>query len=164
MTFNAKSIIKTVPLMSNKFAELFAVLCKILLAVLPLMVSYAAISRYFWSRPFGWVVEVSEFFLIAITFLSAAWVFKKDSHVRVDVFLNMMSQKWKNRIFQVTRVLFLVVLLILIYSGALVIRNCYVKNITTVTSFSFPQYILIAIITVGLFLLFLQLLFKVNPD
>jgi TRAP-type C4-dicarboxylate transport system permease small subunit len=47
--------------------------------------------RYGFTSPILWVVEPSEYALLWITFLGAAWVLRHGGHVRVDILLQYLS-------------------------------------------------------------------------
>jgi C4-dicarboxylate transporter DctQ subunit len=47
--------------------------------------------RYGFNSPIRWVVEISEYALLWITFLGAAWVLRSGGHVRVDIMLQYLS-------------------------------------------------------------------------
>jgi hypothetical protein len=61
----------------DRILDFFFVLAGILLAFSALSVAMAIVSRYFFNRPWGWVVEISEYILLYITFLVSARVLKK---------------------------------------------------------------------------------------
>ena len=58
-----------------------------MLVVLALLVSIniEVFSRYLFGRPTTWVTEFSAYFLVAITFLCAAFVQRSDRQVRVTL-------------------------------------------------------------------------------
>ena len=47
--------------------------------------------RYGFNRPIAWVVELSEYALLWITFLGASYVLRHGGHVRVDILLQYLS-------------------------------------------------------------------------
>jgi C4-dicarboxylate transporter DctQ subunit len=47
--------------------------------------------RYGFNSPIRWVVELSEYALLWITFLGAAYVLRHGGHVRVDILLQYLS-------------------------------------------------------------------------
>ena len=56
---------------------LVAIAC-VILSLVMLSVCLEVFLRYFLNRPQVWVIELSEYALLYITFLSAAWVLKSD--------------------------------------------------------------------------------------
>jgi TRAP-type C4-dicarboxylate transport system permease small subunit len=49
--------------------------------------------RYLFNKPLGWVKEVSEYILVGLGFLVAAWILKDDAHVKMDLVLNKVSSR-----------------------------------------------------------------------
>ena len=47
--------------------------------------------RYGFNSPISWVVELSEYSLLWITFLGGSWVLRNGGHVRVDILLQYLS-------------------------------------------------------------------------
>lgn len=47
--------------------------------------------RYGFNSPISWVVEISEYSLLWITFLGGSWVLRNGGHVRVDILLQYLS-------------------------------------------------------------------------
>ncbi len=68
-------------------------LADVILMFLMLSVCADVILRYFFNRPQAWVAEISEYLLLYITFLGAAWVLKNEGHVIVDVLVAQVSPK-----------------------------------------------------------------------
>ena len=52
--------------------------------------------RTFFNRPQEWVMELSEYALLYITFLSAAFVLKKEGHIVVDLVTCRLNVKKRN--------------------------------------------------------------------
>ncbi|HEX7073949.1 MAG TPA: TRAP transporter small permease [Hyphomicrobiaceae bacterium] len=49
------------------------------------LASAQVISRYGLNRPIPWIEEVSAILLIWMTFIGAAWLVRKDRHIRVEL-------------------------------------------------------------------------------
>lgn len=69
------------------------------IAVLLMMVfsAYDIGARYLFNEPTSWVVEVSGYLLVAITFLGAGYAEKRGAHIKVD--LALQAVRGKARIF-----------------------------------------------------------------
>jgi TRAP-type C4-dicarboxylate transport system permease small subunit len=55
--------------------------------------------RYSFNRPISWMLELTEYAMLYIPFLGAAFVLKEDGHIRIDLvitFLNERSRGWLN--------------------------------------------------------------------
>jgi TRAP-type C4-dicarboxylate transport system permease small subunit len=60
-------------------------------AFITLAICVEVLMRYGFNRPLTWVVEVSEYALLWMTFLGTAWVLRQGGHVRVDILMQFFS-------------------------------------------------------------------------
>src|SRR4030042_4723038 len=65
----------------DRLLDFFAVLAGIVAAFITVAVSAGIITRFMFNRPLAWVIEISEYSLLYIAFLSAAWGMKNNKHV-----------------------------------------------------------------------------------
>ena len=133
-----------------------AFLAGILLIFMMLSVSVAVASRYLLGRPIGWVIETSEYILVYITFLVAAWVLRGEGHVKMDIVLNRLNPRTQSLINTITSAISIIVCFIFTWFGAKVSWHFYQVGYFTTTLLELPKFIFIAIIAVGFFLLFIQ--------
>ena len=71
----------------------FSFVAGLLLAFILLSVCLEVVMRYFFNRPLQWVVELTEYALLYITFLGTAWLLRSEGHINVDVFLTLFSRR-----------------------------------------------------------------------
>ena len=64
-----------------------------LVVYLAVTLDFEIVMRYFFNRPTTWVIDFSEYALLYITFLGAAWVLSKEGHVKIDLLLNALSPR-----------------------------------------------------------------------
>jgi C4-dicarboxylate transporter DctQ subunit len=140
----------------DRILDFFFVLAGILLAFSTLSVAMAIVSRYFFNRPWGWVVEISEYILLYITFLVSARVLKKEGHVKMDIILDHLNPKVRSVVNIITSTICTAACLILTYYGAKVTWDLYRTKAFTYTMYKFPKFIFTMAIFIGSLLLFLQ--------
>ena len=58
-----------------------------------LSIDFEVVMRYFFNRPIAGVVDFSEYGLLYILFLTAAWVLARERHVKVDLLLSALSSR-----------------------------------------------------------------------
>ena len=114
--------------------------------------------RYFFNKPTGWVLQVSEYILLYIPFMAAAFVLREDGHIRVDIILNRLGSKAQELLNTLTSILASAVLLVLTYYGGYITLDFYQRNVPTLKYLKIPEYLVVAIIPVGCFLFALQFL------
>lgn len=144
----------------DRILDAFFFFAGILLAFATISVALAVCSRYFFSRPWGWVPEVCEYILLYITFLISAWVLKHDEHVRMDILINLLPATAQAVVNAITSVISALVCLIIAIFAARVTWGLYQSKAFTYTILELPKFIFTAVIVVGTVLLFIQFLIK----
>ncbi|MBA7707404.1 hypothetical protein ES703_116276 [subsurface metagenome] len=148
-------------------------LAGILLIFMMLSVSVAVASRYFLGCPIGWVLESSQYILLYITFLVAAWVLRGEGHVKMDIILNRLNPRAQSLINTITSAISVIVCFILTWFGVKVTWHFYQVGYFTTTLLELPKFIFIAVIAAGSFLLFIQFVrrtygylrsWRISPD
>ncbi len=145
----------------DRLLDFFAVLAGIVAAFITVAVCAGIVTRFMFNRPMAWVIEISEYSLLYIAFLSAAWVMKNNKHVSVDLVYNSFSPKNKVVSDLFTSILGGLVFLIVTYFGFKVTRNQYITKYFTPTFLEAPKFIVTLIIPVGSFLLLIQIIRKI---
>jgi C4-dicarboxylate transporter, DctQ subunit len=135
-----------------------ALLAALLMVFIILAVDLEVITRYVFNSPIIWVVEVTRYCLLFMTFLGTAWVLKNERHVSVDLVLNQLSSKTRALITTITSLLCAAVCLILTFFGAWVTLETYQLGYLMASELEPPQFIIHFIVPVGFFLLSIQFL------
>lgn len=134
------------------------IIAGVLLVLITLGVSVGVASRYFFNRPIGWIVEISSYGLLYITFLVAAWVLKEDGHVSMDFIVERFNPKARAVINMLTSATSAVVCLVLTWFGLAVTWNLFKTKHFTSTMLELPKSIIIVVIALGSLMLFIQLI------
>ncbi len=103
-----------------------------------------------------WVIEVNETLVLYITFLSAAWLLKNDWHIKVDILVIRLNPKSQALLNMVTSFIGAALCLLITYRATLTSFDLWQRNIFQTTILELPTAPLIAIISIGSFLLFIQ--------
>lgn len=102
----------------NRFSDLMGWIAGILNLLMLLNVFYDAIMRYFFNRG-SIALQEMEWHLFAVVFLfGIAYALKEDGHVRVDVFYDRFSPRWKAIVNIGGTVLLLLPLSVLVIEGS----------------------------------------------
>jgi len=139
-----------------RIIDITTLLAGILVIFLMLSVGLEVTLRHFFGRPTSWVVEIAGYILLYIPFLVAAWVLKREGHVRMDLVLNQLSPKSRSLVDAITSVIGAIICFVLTWFG--VKAALYFIGYQTPTILMMPKSIIIAIIPVGALLLFIQFL------
>lgn len=138
--------------------NVMAYIAAILTAFLTIAISYATISRFFFGQPMAWVVEISCYSLVYITFLAAPWLLREDGHVKIDLIPNLLPPEKQSRLKIVVCILGLTASIILLIFGYRITLSNYLSNVITMDILRIPKYLLLIVIPFGSFFLVLQFL------
>ncbi len=130
----------------------------VILAFAFLSVCVDVVMRYFLNRPMIWVEELTEESLLYITFLGAAWVLRREGHVKIDLVVNRLGWRAQTWLGIVSSIVGIVISLVLIYYGARVTWDQWVRGVYWTTTLSIPNAYYLVIVPIGSFLLLIQFL------
>ncbi len=114
------------------------------------------IMRYWFQAPMGWVVEVCEYLLLYVTFLGAAWLLRKNGHVRVDLVYFYLSQRSIARLKFITAVAGSIACAILVVIGCQSTIDAFIRGNPEIKTLSIPKWTLLWVIPYGSLLLSIQ--------
>lgn len=137
-----------------------ATLGAIAILFMMLAISFAVITRYLWNRPLAWVVEISSYLMLYITFLGTAWLLRREGHVEVDLFLAQAKPRTRAFLKGITSLGGAVVGFVLAWKGSLVTIDYFERGVTVMGILNTPQYLLMGIIPVGGFLLGVEFILR----
>lgn len=121
-----------------------------------LMVCLDVVLRYFFNSPIGGVLQFSEYVLLYIPFLAAAYVLKDERHIKIDIILNRLSPKVQVAVNLITSIFGVLVLLVLSYYGTYITFDYYRRGVPTLKYYKIPEFLVIMVIPFGCFLFALQ--------
>ena len=146
----------------ERILDISGVLAGVLIVAIMLAVSVDVVCRYFFYSPIVGVDEISATFLLYITFLSAAWLLRREGHIRIDILFNRLKPKAQARLDIITSVIGAILSLILVWYGTLATLDAWSRGVVYPTVLEIPRASSMVIIPVGGFLLFLQFLRRVR--
>jgi len=127
-------------------------------------ISYAVIMRYVWNKPVPWIVEISSYLMLYITFLGTAWLQRKGGHVEVDLFTGRLKPRVRAAFKTITSLGGAVVGFILAWKGSLVTVDYFQRDVTAIGILNTPQFLLMGIIPIGGFLLLVEFLLQARQQ
>ena len=117
--------------------------------------------RYFLNRPTRWVVETTEFMLVFICFLSAAWILEVDGHVKMDLILNRLNKKRQNIMNIFTSFVGLVYVCFVMWATWSWAWESLQKGARFNTVLQEPMFPILVVMPIGFLLLALQFIKKI---
>ena len=135
---------------------IMVVVSAILLLGLTFIVGADITLRYLFNRPLGWVKEVSEYILVGLGFLVAAWILKDDGHVKMDLVLNKVGSRVQTMMNIITSIISTIIVFIMTCFALRVIVDFYRTKLVAPSVLEPPKWILLTPIFVGCLLLAIQ--------
>jgi len=132
------------------------IIAAILLVGMTFLVGTDITLRYVFYRPLGWVKEVSEYILVFLGFLVAAWILKDDGHVKMDLVLNNVSPRVQTMMNIITSLISIIVVFIIAWFSLRVILQFYQTKLVTPSVLEPQKWVLMTPIFVGSLLLAIQ--------
>lgn len=118
--------------------------------------------RYFFNLPQIWAVEVTEYAMLYMTFLGAAWLLKEDRHVKIDLLFAFIRPRTQALLNAVSALLGAVVCVVLLSYGSWSTWHHYVKGLTTFSAMQPLKWPFLVVIPFGSLLLLVQFLRNAN--
>ena len=105
--------------------------------------------RYVFNRPIGWMLEVTEYAMLYIPFLGAAFVLKEDGHIRIDLVITFLSERSRGWLNVFTSFVGGMVMLTYTYFGAQVTLDYFKRGVPSLESLKTPMFLILMIIPIG---------------
>lgn len=144
----------------NKAEELLNFISRIALFIMMVLISVDTGARYFFNRPFQGVLEITELYLMGtIIFFSISYITREDGHIRVDLIARHFREPLRRKLEVVFKILTLsFFLLITIETSDVAFRSFFEKE-EILGHIPWPVYVSWLIVSVGIFVMCLRLLF-----
>lgn len=142
----------------DRIIDFSALLADILIIFVMLIIVAAIVLRPM-GIPLPWVMEVSEYSLLWITLLGAAWLLKRGGHVKIDLLFSRLNLKTQTILNIVISIFGVIACLTITWFGIQVTKNSFlISEYYSGTDLSLPKYPIVAVVPIGFFLLFIQFL------
>jgi TRAP-type C4-dicarboxylate transport system permease small subunit len=135
-----------------------AFLSGVLLMAITVFISWAVGMRYLNFNPPVWVIQYTEYALLWITFLGAAWLLREKGHIRIDTLISRIPPRIARWLELFNDMVGLAIAIVIFWFGSTNTLDLYSRGIMDVKAVTLPMYALFAIIPLGGLLLLLQFL------
>jgi len=142
----------------DKVLDIMALIAGIFSLSIMVLICYLVVMRYLFASPPAWILEVCEYLMIYITFLSAAWLLRKNGHVRVDILLNWLPLFAKNLLLLATSFVGFLSCCAIAWFSLSVTVDKFDRHILTIQTLRVPEWTLFIIIPIGSLFLLLEFL------
>ena len=142
----------------DRIIRILFILACVLLTMGWLSVCYEVVMRYLFARPQMWVVDTVAYSLVYITFLSAAFVLKRDGHVKMDWVIDRLDPRNQALVNMITTILSGIMWLVICWFTAQLTWRLFLEGEHIDTGLQPLKAPLVVIIPVGCLVLLFQLL------
>lgn len=130
----------------------------LLIVALVACVILEVVMRYFFNLPTRWVTEFSEYALLWLAFLAAAWVLREEGHVRIEMVTENLGPAGQRFMHALTSLVGALVCALFCWVSASYVVNVYGTGELLFKSIQLPKWAVMVIMPPGLALLALQFL------
>lgn len=132
------------------WASAFVLLCATLFVFLEIL------SRFFLGKSQIWVIEISSYSLLYMTFLGAPYMLEKQRHVVIDLLTDHLPQPWRGRLGMTVSGLAAMVCLVCAWYGVVVVWDQYQFGMREASLLAPKSYWLTIVFPVGMLLMAIQ--------
>ena len=140
----------------DRFLDSTAYLAAFLCGFIIVGIITEVVMRKVWLRPIDWMHEATEYSLLWIGFLVAAWVLRSEGHVNIDILLDRLKPETQALVNTIISVIGVIVFLIITWFSLQVALGYLQTDFRLPTITRPPKFPIFIIIPVGSFLLIIQ--------
>ncbi|MFC1902582.1 TRAP transporter small permease [Chloroflexota bacterium] len=133
-----------------------AILAGCIVTFIMLTVAADVISTKLMDYPIPWVIEISQILLVFIAFLGAAWLLRRERHVKLDVLVDRLSPRSQALLNTITSIIGAIICLCFVWYGTKVTLSHFQRGMLSNTVLALPTFPRYAAIAVGSLMLFIQ--------
>jgi TRAP-type C4-dicarboxylate transport system permease small subunit len=146
----------------NRLTWISEVLSEIALLGLLILVFHEVVVRYAFNSPTLFSVEISEYLLVFVAFISAGWVLKEDRHVRMLAVINLLPEKARLCADILTSFGVMIFCGILAWKGGQTTIMAYTGDYHSSSLLNFPLWIPYSLIPLGAIILGFQYIIRIG--
>jgi TRAP-type C4-dicarboxylate transport system permease small subunit len=128
----------------------------IVLFFVTVLVCADIVMRYYFNRPIQGALESSEYGLLFLTLLAAAWLARENKHVRMELLIHKLKPATQATVNGITSLVCVLICAVVTYYGVVVVLDRYRTQHRLTTTLEPLSYPLMSVIPVCFFLLVVQ--------
>ena len=144
----------------DRLEDIFAAFAALLIISAMFAVSLDVITRFFFNMPLVGISEVTEFALLFIPMMGAAWLLRMDGHVIIDCVTNYLSPKHLSFVSGMTSTVGTIVCAVVSCLGGWVTWDNFQRGVETSGVVIIPRWIELIVVPVGFLFLGVESLRK----
>jgi len=124
-----------------------------LIIMVTLVTTMNTFLRYVFKAPLSWPIEISEYIMVACTFLPASYVLIEKGHIKVDIIYEWFSVRHQNYASIATSVMAIIFCGVLTWKSGQLALRAYKMSWLSETGSGVPLFITYMVVPIGSFLL-----------
>jgi len=120
-----------------------------IIALITILITVDVLARQITGTPVIWIPEVSEYGLLWVGFLAAAWTLREGGHVSIDLVLQKVGSRTSHTMNFVTSVIGVLICAVVTWFGAVVVVDFWRRGVPSMEMLSLPRALIFAAIPVG---------------
>ncbi|MBI4286229.1 MAG: TRAP transporter small permease [Chloroflexi bacterium] len=149
-------VLKSITAAYDRVIGYFAVVAGVLIVSAMLIITLEVVLRRFFALPQRWVVETTEYIMVWTAFLAAAWILRREGHVRVEIVANHFTRRAQAVIGIVVSLIGAALCIVIAVYGSEVVWDFFQRGIRMGTTMAPLKAPFLTIIPIGSILLILQ--------
>ena len=149
------SFIRGLDKVASKGSYVFFIVAGIICVAACILVTGSCLTRYLFSRPFGITLDLVQIAMFYITFFGAPWIFRKDSHIQVDLSKEYCSKNVLHGLELFIYCATFILSIAMLYYGTLITYDQFSRMELLYGAFEAPKYILTICIPISALLMML---------
>ncbi|MFD1706236.1 TRAP transporter small permease [Siminovitchia sediminis] len=141
----------------------FAFIAALLILFITISIILEVVFRLFFNISFSWVHELSEYTLLYLPFLTAAWLLRYNDHIVIDLIEPILSPRVKYVLDIIIILIGIFVSVILVWFGFITVADYFSSGLRSQTTLKIPKGYIAIIIPLGSVLLlfeFIRILYR----
>lgn len=134
----------------DRLEEVCAALAAFLIVYVMITISADVVGRYALDHPIGWAIEFAEHALMAIPFLSMAWLVRENGHVIIDVVVRLLPEFLRRWLEVFVALLAAATTGFACWFAVLTTLSLFRRGVKTIGIYPVDRYLLIALVAFGL--------------
>jgi TRAP-type C4-dicarboxylate transport system permease small subunit len=148
----------------GKILSVQAALAVLLLIFITLIISYTIGARYLALPVPVWVVQFTEYALLWITFLGAAWLLRKNMHVKIDLFMTLLKPRGQ-RIMRITHsTIGIAVSAVIAWYASGLVWDFFQRGVIHIRAIDVPKFAVLLVIPLGFILLLIEFVVQLAKE
>ncbi|WP_240375952.1 TRAP transporter small permease [Bacillus piscicola] len=138
--------------------DIMSYLGRALLVAIALLIALDVLFSNLLNQSIPWVLEVTEYSLVFLTFLGAAWLLRDDGHIKFDLVLQYLPGRAQYLFRIISSLIGFFVSLVITFFGSVITIEMYHKAAYTDAILQVPRFILLFIIPIGFLFITIEFL------